>query len=113
MAESGSEKRQRKVKRTVRLTTLEDSLLLVQAGQAGLTPASYLRKAALDMPPPCAGRRPSIDQQMTAQLIAVMGNAATAFRDAAHLADPGLVETTINDLNEYRIVVLESMGRAP
>jgi hypothetical protein len=50
---------------------------------------------------------------MTSQLIAAMGDAATSFRTAAELADPSLVETTINDFNEYRIIVFESMGRAP
>lgn len=113
MAESGSEKRQRKVKRTVRFTTLEDSLLVVHAGQAGLTPASYLRKAALNMPPPRAGRRPSIDHAIAAQILGQLGEAATAFRAAADLADAAAVETALNDFAEYRIVLFESMGRAP
>jgi len=113
MAENGSEKRQRIRRYTVRFSRMEDALLRMHADQASLTIASYLRKSALEMPHPVAGCRPSIDRQMTAQLIAAMGEAATAFRNAAHLVDPGLVETTINDLNEYRIIVFESMGRAP
>src|SRR5690606_12314000 len=91
MAESGSEKRQRKVIRTVRFTTIEDALLCSNADIAGLTVASYIRKAALDMPPPRGGRCPSIDQKIASQLLAAMGEAATAFRDAAELADPALV----------------------
>ncbi|MGH6922864.1 MAG: plasmid mobilization protein [Propylenella sp.] len=113
MAESGSENRQRKVKRTVRFTTIEDALLCSHAGVAGLTVASYIRQAALDMPPPRGVHCPSIDRHLTAQLIAAMGEAATAFRNAAELADPALVESAINDFSEYRIVLFESMGRAP
>lgn len=113
MANAGSEKRQRKVKRTVRLTTFEDALVCAHASAAGLTVASYIRKTALNTPPPRNGRRPAIDRQMTAQLLAAMGEAATAFRIAADLADPDLVETTITDLNEYRLILFESMGRAP
>lgn len=113
MAESGSEDRQRTRRYTVRFTRVEDALLRMHADQAGLTIASYIRKAALDLPPPASGRCPSIDRKLTAQLIAAMGEAATAFRDAAHLADPALVETALSDLSEYRIVLFESIGRSP
>jgi len=113
MAESGSEKRQRKVIRTVRLTTMEDAVLRLNADQARLTIASYIRKAAVHMPPPSGGHCPSINQQIASQLLAAMGEAATAFRDAAELADPALVESAISDFSEYRIVVFESMGRQP
>ena len=113
MTESGSEKRKRTKRYTVRFCTMEDALLRMHAGRTGLTIASYIRKAALDIPPPRGGCCSSIDRQMTAQLIATMGEAATAFRDAAHLADPGLVEAAISDFSEYRIILFESMGRAP
>jgi len=113
MAESGSEKRQRKVIRTVRFTTMEDAVVRTYADVAGLTIASYMRTAILTAPAPKGGRCPSIDRQMTAQLIAAMGEAATAFRDAAHLADAALLETAISDFSEYRIVLFETMGRAP
>lgn len=113
MAESGSEKRQRTKRYTVRFCTLEDALLRMHADRTGLTVASYIRKAALDIPPPIGGCCPSIDQQIASQLLAAMGEAATAFRDAAELADPALVESAISDFSEYRIVLFESMGRAP
>lgn len=113
MTASGSENRQRKVKRTVRFTPLEDALLVTFAEQAGLTPASYLRKAALDMPAPRAGRRPSLDRKIAAQLLGRLGETATAFRAAAHFADAAAVETTMNDLAEYRLVLFEALGRAP
>jgi len=113
MAEHGSEKRQRRKRYTVRFSSMEDALLRMHARREGLTIASYIRKAALDMPPPVGGHCPSVDRRMTAQLIAAMGEAATAFRDAAELADPALVESAISDFSEYRIVLFESMGRAP
>lgn len=113
MADNGSDKRQRTKRYTVRFSSMEEALLRMHAGRTGLTIASYIRKAVLDMPPPPSGHCPSIDRQMTAQLIAAMGDAASAFRHAAHLADADLVETAISDLGEYRIVLFESMGRAP
>jgi hypothetical protein len=113
MAGSGSEKRQRNIICSVRFTTTEYALVCVNADQASLTVASYLRAAGAKLQLPPAGHCPSIDRQMTSQLMAVMGEAATAFRDAAHLVDPDLAETTMNNINEYRIVLFESMGRAP
>jgi hypothetical protein len=92
---------------------MEYALVRVNADQAGLTIASYLRAAGVKLQPPPAGRCPSINQQMTSRLIAVMGEATTAFRDAAHLVDPDLAATTMNSINEYRIVLFKSMGRAP
>lgn len=113
MAEDGSEKRQRTRRYTVRFSAMEDAVLRMNADRAGLTIASYLRRSALDMPAPAGGRRPPVDRRLAAELIAVMGDAATAFRTASELADPRLLETTINDFNEYRLIVLQSMGRAP
>lgn len=116
MAESGSEKRQRKVKRTVRLTTLEDALLCTYADHAGLTIASYLRHSALHMPPPRAARRPTVNHQLAVRLLAEIGQLNTAFRAAvAHAdgVDPQAVETAIRDQSELRLVLLESMGLAP
>ena len=78
MTANGSEKRKRTKRYTVRFCTMEDALLRMHAGRTGLSIASYIRKAALDMPPPRGGCCPSIDRQMTAQLIATMGEAAYA-----------------------------------
>lgn len=113
MAGSGSETRGRHIKRTVRLTELEDALLCTHADQAGLTPASYLRAAAIRMPPPQQGRSPPIDRAMTAQLIGALGEAASAFRDAASLADKSMLRDAFNDFSEFRLLVLKSMGREP
>jgi NADH dehydrogenase FAD-containing subunit len=59
MADEAKEKRQRKVKRTVRLTTMEDAVLRMHADQAGLTIASYLRKSAIEcrLPKPVVALR--------------------------------------------------------
>lgn len=113
MAEHGSEKRQRNVTRTVRLTRMEDAMLLTYADLAGLTAASYMRMSALKMPPPRAARRPTLDQALAARLLGQLGDAAAAFRQAAALADPQAAETAMNDLSEYRLMVFEAMGRKP
>jgi len=113
MPDQKNKKRQRYVKRTVRYTPFEDALVVVNADIVGLTVASYMRQSSLIMPAPAAGRKPTVDQQLTSHLIAVMGEATTAFRDAAHLVDPDLAEITMNSINEYRIVLFQSLGRAP
>lgn len=110
---SGSEKRPRSERYTVRFTTLEAALLRTHADQAGLSVASFLRVAALNMPAPQQGRRPPIDREMTAHLIGAMGEAASAFRDAASLADRAMLEASFHEFSEFRLIVLESMGRTP
>ena len=116
MSASGNEKRQRKIKRTVRLTPMEDALLCTHADLAGLTVASYMRKAALDMPVPRGGRRPSVDHELAARLLAEMGRLTSAFDDAVALAadlDDAAIEAAIRDQLELRLVLFDALGMAP
>ncbi len=116
MTASGSENRQRKIKRTVRLTRIEDALLVTNAGISGLSIASYLRTAALKMPPPCGSRRPSVDQQLAVQLLSEIGRLRTAFDDAVASTqgvDCHAIETAIHDLSDTRLILFQSMGLAP
>jgi len=116
MAESGSEKRQRKVIRTVRFTTFEDAIVVVKADIAGLSVASCIRQSILHMPPPSAAHRPTVNYQLAVQLLAEIGRLTTAFDHAAEGhdgVDAALIETAFRDVSEMRLVLLESIGRAP
>ena len=116
MAQSGSENRQRIIKRTVRFSTIEDALLCTNADLAGMTIASYLRTAALKSPPPRTARRTMADHQALVQLLAEVGRLRTAF-DAALEADGEFdaetVETAIRDQSELRIILFEALGITP
>ena len=113
MAGSGSENRQRRVKRTVRLTLLEDAALRTLAAAAGVPVSTFIRCAALDFPLPRTVRQPSINHEVAAALLGRLGEAATAFRSAATHADPKALETAMNDFAEYRLMVFEALGRKP
>ena len=114
MTDENKQKRQRNVKRTVRFTTFEDAIVVVKADIAGLSVASVMRQSILTMPPPSAARRPTVNHQLAVQLLAEIGQLTTAFdRAAATGVDPALIETALRDVLEMRLVLLESMGRAP
>ncbi len=112
MTDEDSRKR-RLVRHTACFTPVENALFMTKVDVAGVSISTFLKSAALDFPLPRGARRPSVDHKATAQLLATMGRTADAFRDAAHLADPRLAETAINDLNECRIIIFEALGRKP
>lgn len=116
MAENGNERRQRTRRYSVRFCPMEDAVLHLHAGHAGLTIASYLRRCAIELPPPKAGRGPSVDHQLTVHLLAEIGRLTTAFDRATESAagiDGALIETAFRDVSEMRLVLLETVRRAP
>jgi len=116
MPNQKNKRRQRNVKRTVRYTPLEEALVIVNADIAGLTVASYMRQSSLIMPAPAAGHRPTVNHRLATQLHAETGQLNTRLDQAADgMADidPALIETTFRDVSEMRLVLLETVGRAP
>ena len=116
MATSGSEKRQRSVKRIACFTTLEDALLQTYVAQAGVSTSAYIVSRSLDFPLPRAARRPTSNHEDVARLLAELGQLATAFRsaaDAGALADVRALETAVSDFAEYRLLLLRALGRKP
>lgn len=80
---------------------------------ANVSISSFLVSCALDHPLPRAARRPTINHEAAAQMLARLGEAATAFRGAASLADAKAVEAALADFAEYRLLIFEALGRAP
>lgn len=116
MPDQTDKKRQRNIKRTVRLTTFEDALLVTNADIAGLTVASYMRQSSLAIPACPAARRPTVSHRLAIRLLAEVGRLTTAFDQTACRAvdiDALLIETAMRDVSEMRLVLLETVGRAP
>jgi hypothetical protein len=113
MAESGSETRQRRKRYTVRFTPLEDALICAKANAAGIPVATLLRTTALSFPMPRAARRPTSNHEEVALLLGRIGQLATAFRNAAGLADEQAVEIALQDLSELRLLCFTALGRKP
>lgn len=113
MADDGIRKRQLLIRHTACFSTLENALLMTRVELANVSISAFLRSCALDHPLPRQARRPTINHEAAAQLLARLGEAATAFRGAASLADPKAVEAALVDLAEYRLLIFEALGRAP
>lgn len=118
MPGSGTETRQRQISLKARFTTDEAALIRAQADRAGVSVAALIRYAVLGQSPLPSSRRPPLDRQQTAQLIASLGALACALRQAAGADDHdhGLDEALdagLRDLTELRTLALEAMGRAP
>ena len=115
MAEDGSDigKRQRLIRHTACFRPIEHALLMTRVELANVSISSFLVSCALDHPLPRAARRPTINHEAAAQMLARLGEAATAFRGAAALADPKAVEAALVDFAEYRLLIFEALGRSP
>jgi hypothetical protein len=113
MSESGSEKRQRTERHTVRFTQLEDALLLAKANAAGVPVATLLRCAALDFPIPRQSRRPTSNHVDVARVLSACGKVTDAFERAASLLDPHEAQSARNDLAQMAFLCITALGRKP
>lgn len=117
MAKSGSEKRQRQITLKARFNDQEAALIKEQADRAGVTVASVIRYAVLDIPPLRAARSPTVKQELAAQLLGRLGQCAEALRQAAEADNPAineaLIEAAHRDLAEMRAALFEALGRQP
>lgn len=102
------------VRHTACFTPLENALLMTRIELvAAPSISAFLKSCALDHPMQRKARRPTINHEAAAQMLARLGEAATAFRSAAALADPKAVERTMTDFAEYRLLIFEALGRSP
>lgn len=117
MGRSGSEKRQREITLKARFNDEEAALIREQAERAGVSVASLIRFAVLDQTPLRASRRPTVNHEMAARLLAQLGQCATALPQATE-ADNGavhaaLTEAAQRDLADMRAALFEALGRQP
>ena len=117
LARSGSQNRKRSHKRAAALTDEEAKAFDALVDRAGTTASDLIRSAVFAMPLSRAKRRPTINHELAARLLAELQNVAVAYRQAADAAEPGkydaLLDAANRDLCEMRLVWFQAMGREP
>lgn len=102
--------------RKARLTDEEAALFDEQAQRAGVSDGELIRYAVFGTPPLRATRRPTMDDEIAARLLANLGLIASALRgrNGAPGAKPDpQVEAACRDIAEMRAVWFEAFGREP
>jgi len=116
---SGSETRQRTRVVQVRLSEAEYAEIAKRAEAALLTPASYVRAATLDAPPPRARRRPAVEAVQVARVLAQLGKIGSNLNQIAHRLNAGRsvapesVDRAAADVSAMRDACMASLGRKP
>lgn len=116
---SGSEKRKRAQALTIRFNDTEHAELLRRADAVGLTPASFVRSAVIDVAPPRAARTPPVDRQLVAQVLAQLGKVGSNVNQIAHALNAGRpmsspeVEQAMAAVLDMRAACLQALGRQP
>lgn len=117
MAGSGSENRQRQITLKARFSDQEAALIKEQADRAGVSVASLIRFAMLDLAPLRASRKPALNQETAAQVLGRLGHCAQALREAAgtdnRAVNASLIEAACRDLADMRAALFEALGRLP
>lgn len=119
---SGSEKRQRKNRLTIRFTDEEHDVLTSHAERAGISPSSYARKALVGGEAPRAARRPPVEKALLAKTLGELGKIGSNINQVARALNsdqPGgqlsQIETDIRraatELTVMRNAVLAALGR--
>jgi hypothetical protein len=114
LADTEQENYRRIIRHTACFSPLENGLLMTRIELvAAPSISAFLKSCALEHPMPRRSRRPTINHEVAAQMLARLGEAATAFRSAAAVADSKAVEAAMIDFAEYRLLIFEALGRSP
>lgn len=118
MTRTGSETRQRSLVITARFSQQEARTLRAMAEQAGLTVGALIRHAVLKAQPPRAARRPPVELEAAARVLAALGKIGSNVNQLAHYAHQGKfhseeIDEAMRDLKELRIAILKAMGQEP
>ena len=114
---SGSETRKASARVTIRLTPEEDQQLNEWANDSGLGPCSYVRAKVFTGPPLRAVRKPPIERQALAQLLAQLGRLNGNVYQISRAAnfgekhEPELLAMALKQITELRNAVLGALGR--
>jgi hypothetical protein len=112
---SGSEKRRRGKPRSIRFTPEEDRRIVEMEQSTGLAFAALVRHALFNTPPPRGSRRPSVDQQAVAKVLAELGKIGGNVNQLAKQANMGnyrkdSVDMVMRDPSELRLACLQAIG---
>lgn len=117
MARSGSDKRKRQLTLAARFNEQEAAAIRQVAGKAGVSVAAVIRYAVLNLPPPRATRRPTVNHETVARLLGELGRIAETLRKAEEGGqlnpDHPVVAATLRDLAEMRVACFRALGREP
>lgn len=115
---SGSDKRRRTIVLTARFNEEEARAVRQIAERTGLSVGALLRHALLNVPPPHARHRPSVNHKAVAKLLGELGKIGSNINQLAHYAHLGRfqsnnIEIALRDLMELRLACLQALGREP
>jgi hypothetical protein len=103
----------------VRLSDSEFAILSRYADASEITPASYMRMQTLDIPPPRASRKPAINREMTARVLAELGKIGSNVNQIARSlnaksgAHPEHLDEALKAISDMRTSCMEALGRKP
>lgn len=115
---SGSDKRRRSIVLTARFNEEEARAVRQIADRTGYSVGALIRHALLNVPPPRARRRPSVDHKAVAKLLGELGKIGSNINQLARYAHLGRyqsdsIEMALRDLMELRLACLQALGREP
>jgi len=120
MSRSGSEKRQRGLRLTVRFSQQEAAAIRQIAERNGQSVGALLRATLLKIPPPARSvRKPTVEVQAVARLLGELGKIGSNINQIAKEVNIGRrlredsLEMALRDLAELRLACLQALGREP
>src|SRR5438128_116691 len=116
MTRTGSETRNRPFIIPVRVSKQERDDVRAKASGAGISVGALFRQAALNVAPPRAVRRPPVELEAAARVLAALGKIGSNINQLAHYAHQGKfqseeIDDAARDLKELRIAILKAMGQ--
>ena len=114
-----SEKRQRKIRVTIRLNEAEATEFNNRAEIQSLTLSGYFRSAILNTPPPPQSRRPPVDRQELGKLLGAIGSIGNNMNQLAKVANAGSwpesqqLDAACDDIRWMRQTLMLALGTDP
>jgi hypothetical protein len=116
---SGSQKRRTTARIAINCTPAQKAEILKKIDATGLSPSAMCLAVLLDVPLP-ARRRPSVDTQLLAKVLAELGKIGSNINQIAHRYNitegrpsgniEGALETALNELLEWRMALMQALG---
>lgn len=118
LTRTGTETRQRAYPRSIRFNAEEDQRIVAMEQETGLKFAAFVRRALFNVEPPRATRRPPVELEAAARVLAALGKIGSNVNQLAHYAHQGKfnseeIDMALRDLAELRTACLKALGQEP